>query len=221
MLCINQIHVTLFFPKSRFHSRSLSSWVVYAFHFFGKNNFAYMSISHLRVMYFVLIAISLIAISSSRLSTDPIAVIAEGKLLSEWKITRGASVSRHETGSARIRSRSSVFNLKYDVASATERFFTEIREHPHLRGRLSANCYKGVRTRRVISRRGEKSQRIWLAKRESRFRFKPRDTGDIYISWYVLKVSAKYPREVTSESDKKEIPLALTIGAKVFCLRCF
>jgi len=38
-----------------------------------------MSISHLRVMYFVRIAISLIAISSSCLSTDPITVIAEGK----------------------------------------------------------------------------------------------------------------------------------------------
>lgn len=64
MLRINQIHVTLLFPKSRFHSRSLSSWRRRAIHFFRKKQFfAYMSINHLRVMYFVChIVISRIAI---------------------------------------------------------------------------------------------------------------------------------------------------------------
>lgn len=75
-----------------------------------------MSISHLRVMYFVChIAISLIAISSSTsLHRYQLQLSQEGKrFLGMRNNERSVCVARREVGSDWIRSRPTVCNLKY------------------------------------------------------------------------------------------------------------
>lgn len=146
MLRINQIHVTLLFPKSRFHSRSLSSWVDVRFTFSEKTISAYMStsVSHLRVLYFVChIVISRIAISSHVSPSIQLQLSQKGSASSEWKITREKRCGTKH-GSARIRS-----SLHWDTTSRQEDFSRRYANTPSF-ARRSVDCFKGVRIHRVI-----------------------------------------------------------------------